>query len=163
MSEKTEIEHLKERLKQLEAYISISSSVIGSTSVANSGQFSILKKMLSISSSHNIPHEPKSTWILDSVAIDHMTPIASLFASDSPCEINKKVQTADGTLLTVAGIGTVNLAPIGKLERVLHVPKLFISLVSVQKITSLIPYNIEFNGINAFLYDRDMGVEDWTS
>ena len=53
------------------------------------------------------------------------------------CGSNKKVQTADGALLTIAGIGSINLDPIGKLEDVLHVPKLFINLLSLQKIASL--------------------------
>ena len=81
--------------------------------------------------------------------------MASVFTSYTPCGTNKKVQTANGTLLTVAGIGTVNLAPIGKLESILHIPKLFINLVSVQKIAPLIPYKIKFNRINALLHDQE--------
>ena len=117
--------------------------------------------MLSISSSHKIPHEPKSTWILDLGATDHLTPMASLFAYYTPCGTNKKVQTADGTLLTVASIGS-NLAPTGKLVHVLHIPKLNINLVSVKKIAWLIPYKSEFDGINPFLYDTVQALKNWT-
>ena len=88
-----------------------------------------------------------------------MTPIRSYFISYIPCPSTLKVQTADGTLLTVAGIGTVNLHPIGNIEHVLYVPNLCISLVSVQRIASLIPYKIEFDGINAFLCDKLHGLK----
>ena len=37
-------------------------------------------------------------WILDSEAIDHITPLAKLFSTYSPCPSNKKIATADGTL-----------------------------------------------------------------
>ena len=69
----------------------------------------------------------------------------------------KKVQTADGTLLTVSGIGTITLKSIGTLEHVLHVPQLFTSLVSVQKIASLTQYKIEFDGNDAFLCNKVQG------
>ena len=71
--------------------------------------------------------------------------------------MDRKVQTADGTLLTVSGIGTITLNPIGKLEHVLHVPQLFISLVSVHKIASLEPYKTEFDGNDAFLCNKVQG------
>ena len=54
-----------------------SGSIIGSTSLANSGKTSILSALSTISSMES--HQ--SSWILDSGAIDHMTPIIDLFAS----------------------------------------------------------------------------------
>ena len=42
----------------------------------------------------------------------------------------------------------------------LHVPKVFKSLVFVQKLASLILYKIEFDGINAFLHEKVQG--SWT-
>ena len=59
-----------------------------------------------------------------------MMPMTNLFTSYVPCSMNRKVQIADGILLTVSGIGPVNLDPVGKLEHVLHVPQLFISFRS---------------------------------
>ena len=100
---------------------------------------------------------PRDSWILNSGATDHMPPISSWFTSYIPCSNTLKVQTTQSTLLIVAGIGTINLPLIGKLEHVLHVPKLCISLVSVQRIGSLIPYKIEFDRINAFLCDKGQG------
>ena len=49
-----------------------------------------------------------------------------------PCITGHNVQTTDGTLLEFAGMGSVCIDPIGSLSTFLHVPKLFISLVSVQ-------------------------------
>ena len=50
------------------------------------------------------------------------------------------------------------LEPIGKLEHVLHVPQIFISLILVQKVASLYLYEIEFDGLNAFLCNK---VQRW--
>ncbi|XP_073219751.1 uncharacterized protein [Cicer arietinum] len=44
-------------------------------------------------------------WILDSGATDHMTPLPKYFSTYSPCPSNKKISTADGTLITAAGQG----------------------------------------------------------
>ena len=152
--DKDEMDLLRERIKQLEAQLSHFSSIIGSTLVANSGKTFIFSKILTLASSveNSVKIDPRDSWILDSGATNHMIPISSWFTSYIPCPNNLRVQTIDGTLLIVEGIRTINLHPIGKLEHVLHVPKLFISLVSVQRIASLIPYKIEFDGINAFLF-----------
>ena len=137
-ADKNEMEALKARLKQLEDLLSSSSSIIGSTSVENSGKDVILDKIFTIID--KVPSiDPRKTWILDSGAIDHMTPMMNFFTSYNPCPNNRKVQTADRTLLIVLGIGVISLEPIGKLEHVLHVPQLFISLISVQKVASLLP------------------------
>ena len=151
------MEALKARLKQLEDLLSSSSSIIGSISLANSGKDFILDKSFTIID--KVPNlDPRKTWILDFGATDHMTPMMDFFTSYNPCPNNRKVQTADGTLLAVLGIGVISLEPIGKLEHVLHVPQLFISLISVQKVASLYPYKIEFDGLNAFLCNK---VQRW--
>ena len=140
------------------AILANSSSIIGSTSVANSGKKFILDKFFSITSTKPLtPVEISNSWILDSGATDHMTPTHDLFSSYVPCTMDRKVQTAEGTLLTVSGIGTITLKSIGELEHVLHVPQLFISLVSVQKISSLAQYKIEFDGNDAFLCNKVQG------
>ena len=126
--------------------------------MANSGKKFILDKSLSITSNKSLtPVELSNSWILDSGATDHMRRTHDLFSSYVPCAMNRKVQTADGTLLTISGIGTITLNPIGKLEHVLHVPQLFISLVYVQKIASLDQYKIEFDGNDTFLCNKVQG------
>ena len=150
-ADKSEVDLLKEKIQQLAALISNSTSIIGSTSVANSGKNFILSKKISITTPQSaVNKDIRTAWILDSEAADHMTLIADLFTSYTPCPNNKNVQTADGTLLVVSGIGTLNLDPIGKLEHVLHVPQLFVSLVSVQKLASVQPYKIECDKIQHF-------------
>ena len=86
-----------------------------------------------------------------------MTPMINLFTSYVPCSMNRKVQTAYGTLLTVSGIGTINLDPIGRLELVLHVPQLLISLALVQRIASQDLYKIELDGTDVFLHNKVQG------
>ena len=50
-------------------------------------------------------------WILDFGATDHMTPLPKYFSTYSPCPSNKKISTADGTLITAAGQGEVQISP----------------------------------------------------
>ncbi|BAT99697.1 hypothetical protein VIGAN_10120400 [Vigna angularis var. angularis] len=53
-----------------------------------------------------------------------MTPLPKYFSTYSPCPSNKKISTADGTLITAAGQGEIQLSPSMTLKNVLHVPKL---------------------------------------
>ena len=127
--------------------------------MAKSSKNFILSKMFSITTLQSaVNKDPRTAWILDSGATNHITPIADLFTSYTPYPKNKNVQTVDGTLLVVSGIGILNLDPIGKLEHVLHVPQLFVSLVLVQKLASVQLYKIEFDSLNAFLCDK---VQRW--
>ena len=151
------MEALKARLKQLEDLLSSSSYIFRSTSVANSGKDFILNKIFTII--ENIPNiNPRKTWILDSGATYHMTPMMDFFTSYSLCPNNRKVQIVDGTLLIVLGIVVISLEPIGKLEHVIHLSQLFISLISVQKVASIYPYKFEFDELNAFLCNK---VQRW--
>ena len=70
----------------------------------------------------------------------------------------RHVQTADGTLLPVVGIGTMNIVPLGKIYNVLYVPKLFVSLVLVQRLAKMKEYNILFDDIHAYLFHK---VDGW--
>ena len=89
--------------------------------------------------------------ILDSGATDHMTLTNKFFKSYEPISPGKHVQTADGTLLPVAGLGTMHIQPIGLLTHVLHVPKLFVNLISVQRLAKLTEYRIFFDDLDAYL------------
>ena len=71
-----------------------------------------------------------------------------------PCVSNKRFQIVDGTLLQVAGMGSIKLEPIGLLTQVLHVPKVFISLVSIQKLAKMSEYRIVFDNFDVFLYNK---------
>ena len=49
----------------------------------------------------------QGTWVVDFGATDHMTHSSTEFISDRPCPSNKKIATADGTFITVAGKGDI--------------------------------------------------------
>ena len=104
---------------------------------------------------HNLALHTSSistVWILDSGATDHMTPGSlDTFVSYREIAPGTHVQTADGTLLSVVGIGTLEIQPIGILTNVLHIPKLCVSLVSVQRLAEMREYNVLFDDINAYL------------
>ena len=74
-----------------------------------------------------------------------MTPNPSNFTSYAPCSSNRKVQIADESLLMVAGMEEIKLEPIGIIKDVLYVPKLCISLVSVNKLKKILEISICFD------------------
>ncbi|RDX92044.1 Sorting nexin-13 [Mucuna pruriens] len=67
------------------------------------------------------------TWL----TTDHMTPLSKYFSTYSPCPNNKKITTADDTLLT-----EIQIIPSITLKYVLHVLKLSTNLVSIQKLSN---------------------------
>ena len=80
-----------------------------------------------------------------------MSPLIDQFLSYESCITEKKVQTADVTLLKVIGISSMYVEPIGLLLRVLHVPKFFVSLVSIQRIAKMREYGILFDDTDVVL------------
>ena len=60
------------------------------------------------------------------------------FLSYTNCPSSRKVKTKGGSLLTVSGIGSLTLEPIGLLERALHTTKLCINIISVQKLARIL-------------------------
>ena len=57
-------------------------------------------------------------------------------------------------MLTVAGVGKVNIDSLDTLDEVLHMPKLCINLISVQKISKMPNYSILFAEDDAFLINK---------
>ena len=68
------------------------------------------------------------------------------------------MQTADGTLLPVIGIGNIKMQPFGILANVLHIPKLFVSLISVQRLAKIKEYTVLFDDLDAYLCNK---VQRW--
>ena len=135
----------------MQGLINLSSgSIIGSTSLANSGKNPILSLISSVSVLH-------SSWILDSGATNHMTPISTMFLNYRACITKQYVQTADGTLLPVVGISSIKFASIGLLIRLLHVPKIFVCRVSVQRIAKSYKHKFIFDGLDVFLCNKVHG------
>ena len=60
-------------------------------------------------------------------------------------------------MLAVVGIGCIQLEPKGKPEHVLHVHKLFASIVLVHHVASKASNTIEFDGTTAFLCNKVVG------
>ena len=76
----------------MEAFLSNSTSIIGSSSMANSGKNLILSKQISIAAPKPSENkDPHISWILDSRATDHVAPIKKLFISYVPCSNYKEV------------------------------------------------------------------------
>ena len=95
-----------------------------------------------------------NSWMLDSGATDHMTFDSKHFITYNPCPSNGKVQTTYGSMLTVAGVGKVNNDSLSTLDEVLHIPKLCINLISVQKIAKISSYSILFDDDDSFLINK---------
>ena len=64
-----------------------------------------------------------------------MTSKSQLFNTYTPSPSNKKIVVANGSLVTIAGFGDIYITPTLILKNVLHVPKLSVNLVSIQKLT----------------------------
>ena len=147
-----DFQKMMQELSSLKSMIGSNNSVIGSTSMVNSGKTEFLHNLALHTSSIS------AVWILDSGATDHMTPGSlDTFVSYREIASGKHVQTADGTLLSVVGIGTLEMQPIGILPNVLHIPKLCVSLVSVQRLAKMREYNVLFDDINAYLCNKVLG------
>ena len=91
-----------------------------------------------------------------------MTFNSNHFITYSPCASNRKVQTADGSMLTVASIGRVKIDIFGILEDVMHIPKLCINLMYVHKLAKLLEYSIDFYNNDCFFDKQVVKPEDVT-
>ena len=131
-----ELEHIKEVINSL--------SKNNSTSIQELVAMANLGKCLHLKTFFNSSHDQSMSWILDSEATDHMTFDSNHFITYSPCASNRKVETADGSMLTVAGIGRVKIDIFRILEDILHILKLCINLIYVQKSAKLAEYSIVF-------------------
>ena len=85
-----------------------------------------------------------NSWVIDSGATGHMTHSPNIFSTYFSCSSNRKIATADGSLTTVAGIGDVKISPSLILKNVLHVPRLTMNLISIQKLTQDLHCNVVF-------------------
>lgn len=98
----------------------------------------------------NMP--PTRSWITDSRVIDHMTKSSHDFVSYCLCPCNKKMSMIDDTLITIASLGDVINSKI-VLKNVLYVPKLFINLVSIYKLTNDLNCTMTFSSTHCEFQD----------
>ena len=86
-----------------------------------------------------------------------MTSNPRVFTSYDPSIGSSKVRTASGNLLTVAGVGRVTLTPSLHLSRVLHVPRLAVHLLSLNKLVRDLDHDLTFNPHSCFYRDKVSG------
>ena len=72
-----------------------------------------------------------NSWVIDSGAIDHLTHSSCQFNNYNSCPSSRKIVTIDGSLITIVGVGDIQISPILTLRNVFHVPKLSTNLVSI--------------------------------
>ena len=91
----------------------------------------------------------------------HYSPQPSLLLTkrkmDFPIWRKNMISIADGTLITVAGQGEVQISPSITLKNVLHVPKLSTNLISIQKLTKDLSCNVVFYSNSCILQDKNSG------
>ncbi|RDX82108.1 hypothetical protein CR513_37146, partial [Mucuna pruriens] len=114
----------KEEMDHLRALVNSTSKSLGSCGLTMNGK-----------SSFNISGSvPQSIWILDSGAIDHMTPFPSHFTSYLKVPKRQLITIANGDHVPIAGSGNVQLHSSLSLHNVLHVPKLANNLISINRL-----------------------------
>ena len=105
------------------------------TSLPNNSSTSLLAQKGTFSFALNGVTQRQESWIIDLGATDHMTGCANLFSTYTSSLRNFKVKIADGSLSTVASMGTIEIGPNLILRSVLHVPNLTCNLLSISKLT----------------------------
>jgi hypothetical protein len=74
------------------------------------------------------------SWIVNSGASKHTTPYPIMFKTFKPMSGKDKVQTADGSLCPIAGVGNITCTSELQLSSVLHVPNFTNNLLSVSQL-----------------------------
>ncbi|GAA0140999.1 hypothetical protein LIER_02242 [Lithospermum erythrorhizon] len=93
-------------------------------------------------------------WILDSGAIDHITPYLSLFASYKPVPFPMFITISNGSNISIKHYGTVRLSPHLTLQNVLHIPDFHYNLLSIHKLTADLQKQIIFTREKCVLQDH---------
>ena len=115
---KEEIEKLRGLLGSLEKTGGSLEKTGGTCSLAFSGKFSTSQGL------HVSDKVIQELWVIDSGATDHMTHSSLHFCTYSPCPSNRKITVADGSLITVAGLGNIQLSPFITLKKCVACPKI---------------------------------------
>ena len=71
----------------------------------------------------------------------------------NPCPSSRKIATANGSLTTKASVGDLQINLTLTLRNVFHVSKLSTNLVSIQKLTQNLDYNVIFYPIHYVFQD----------
>jgi hypothetical protein len=74
------------------------------------------------------------SWIIDSGASKNMNPHPIMFKTYKVMSDKDKVQTVDGSLCPIAGVGDITCTPELQLSSILHVPNFTNNLLSVNQL-----------------------------
>ena len=122
---------------------------ISSISLAQSGQYLALTQYINIT-------PMSASWILDSGAIDYMSPNQSLFTTYELVTNGHQVLTTNGGILEVASKGTINLKGI-VFSNVLHVPGLKANLLSPIQLVIDTGWRFILDAKSFFICKKDTG------
>ncbi|GAB2275886.1 hypothetical protein Dimus_039159 [Dionaea muscipula] len=86
------------------------------------------------------------TWIIDSVAFDHMAESLGMLSDFSRNSSYHSVRVADGSYVSVRGIGSVTLTSTLTLSSVLYLPSLPFNFLSVSALFQTHRCNVMFSG-----------------
>jgi hypothetical protein len=95
-------------------------------------------------------------WIVDYGASKHMTPYPMMFKTYKPLSGRDKVQTADGSLCSIA-VGDVTCTSELQLSSVLHVPKFTNNLLSVSQLVDDLSCMISLSPTHVVLQELKTG------
>ncbi|GAA0176288.1 transmembrane signal receptor [Lithospermum erythrorhizon] len=84
------------------------------------------------------------TWILDSVATDHICPHLSMFTSYQSLSNLTYITIPNGTQISIKHIGTIFISPLLCLKNVLHISLFTYNLLSISKLTHDMQASVSF-------------------
>jgi GAG-pre-integrase domain len=97
------------------------------------------------------------SWIVDSGASKHMTPHSTMFKTYKPMSGKDKVQTADGSLCPIAGVGDITCTSELQLSSVLHVPNFTNNLLSVNQLVDDLNFVVSLSPTHVVLQEMNIG------
>ena len=98
--------------------------------------------------------KPEMSWIIDSGAIDYITPHLHLFKSPVPVTRACFINMLNGKSVQVKNIGTVLLNGSILLKDVLYVPDFQFNLLSASKLAKTLSSNVVFTPTYCYLLDH---------
>jgi hypothetical protein len=102
------------------------------------------------------PNHDKS-WIVDSGASKHMTLDSTLFKTYKPMSGRDKVQTTNGSLCPIAGVGDITCTSDLHLSSVFHVPKFINNLLSVSQLVDDLNCVVSLSPTHVVLHELKTG------
>jgi transposase InsO family protein len=135
--------------------VSPSGHALGSNITLSAADFETIVNQVVLSRSGNASSSAlsvlpgtSSPWLFDSACCNHMTPHPTSSTTSVPSPHSSLIRIADGSIMTVKNIGTIN-TPSLSVPDVFHVPELSFNLLSVGQLCEL-GYKLvfDFSGVH---------------